>query len=47
VDPLVRADLQREVIELKHRLDKTIVFVTHDMDEAVMLGPADRGPARR
>lgn len=38
VDPLVRADLQREVIELKHRLDKTIVFVTHDMDEAVMLG---------
>ena len=38
VDPLVRADLQREVIELKHRLDKTIVFVTHDMDEAVLLG---------
>ena len=38
VDPLVRADLQREVISLKERLDKTIVFVTHDMDEAVLLG---------
>ena len=38
VDPLVRADLQHEVIELKQRLDKTIVFVTHDMDEAVLLG---------
>lgn len=38
VDPLVRADLQRELISLKRRLDKTIVFVTHDMDEAVLLG---------
>lgn len=38
VDPVVRADLQRELLELKQRLSKTIVFVTHDMDEAILLG---------
>ncbi|NHU85578.1 ATP-binding cassette domain-containing protein [Kocuria sp. JC486] len=38
VDPVVRADLQRELLDLKQRLNKTIVFVTHDMDEAVLLG---------
>lgn len=38
VDPVVRADLQNELLELKRQLNKTIVFVTHDMDEAVSLG---------
>ncbi|AJM77837.1 ABC transporter ATP-binding protein [Rathayibacter toxicus] len=38
VDPLVRADLQRETLRLQHELDKTVVFVTHDIDEAFLLG---------
>lgn len=38
VDPLVRADLQRELIDLQERLGKTIIFVTHDIDEAFRLG---------
>ena len=38
VDPIVRAELQQELIRLQHELDKTIVFVTHDIDEAFLLG---------
>jgi osmoprotectant transport system ATP-binding protein len=38
VDPIVRADLQRELIRLQQELDKTVVFVTHDIDEAFLLG---------
>lgn len=38
VDPIVRARLQREFLELKRRVNKTIVFVTHDIDEAITLG---------
>jgi osmoprotectant transport system ATP-binding protein len=38
VDPLVRADLQQELIRLQRELDKTVVFVTHDIDEAFLLG---------
>lgn len=38
VDPIVRADLQQELIRLQHELDKTVVFVTHDIDEAFLLG---------
>jgi osmoprotectant transport system ATP-binding protein len=38
VDPLVRSDLQRETIRLQRELDKTVVFVTHDIDEAFLLG---------
>ncbi|PFG18989.1 ABC transporter ATP-binding protein [Serinibacter salmoneus] len=38
VDPVVRADLQNEMIRLQAELHKTIVFVTHDIDEAVRLG---------
>lgn len=38
VDPLVRADLQRETLRLQDELDKTVVFVTHDIDEAFLLG---------
>lgn len=38
VDPVVRQDLQRELLDLQKRLHRTIVFVTHDIDEAVLLG---------
>jgi osmoprotectant transport system ATP-binding protein len=38
VDPVVRAQLQDEFLRLQNELGKTIVFVTHDIDEAVKLG---------
>ncbi len=38
VDPIVRAELQQETIRLQRDLNKTIVFVTHDVDEAFLLG---------
>ena len=38
VDPVVRHDLQEEFLRLQGELGKTIVFVTHDIDEAVKLG---------
>ena len=38
VDPLVRRDLQQELLRLQGELGKTIVFVTHDIDEAFLLG---------
>ncbi|MDN5819889.1 MAG: ATP-binding cassette domain-containing protein, partial [Brachybacterium sp.] len=38
VDPIVRAELQRELQHLQRDLRKTIVFVTHDIDEAFLLG---------
>ncbi len=38
VDPIVREDLQDELLRLQSDLGKTIVFVTHDIDEAVKLG---------
>ncbi|GAA1094014.1 betaine/proline/choline family ABC transporter ATP-binding protein [Nocardiopsis metallicus] len=38
VDPVVRTSLQDELIRLQQELHKTIVFVTHDIDEAVRLG---------
>jgi osmoprotectant transport system ATP-binding protein len=38
VDPIVRSDLQQETLRLQRELDKTIVFVTHDIDEAFLLG---------
>jgi osmoprotectant transport system ATP-binding protein len=37
VDPIVRRDLQDELVALQARLGKTILFVTHDMDEAFRL----------
>ena len=37
VDPIVRADLQLELNRLQRELGKTIVFVTHDIDEAFLL----------
>ena len=38
VDPIVRGHLQHEFIDLQSRLGKTVVFVTHDIDEAILLG---------
>ena len=38
VDPVVRAELQEELLRLQRDLAKTIIFVTHDIDEAVTLG---------
>jgi osmoprotectant transport system ATP-binding protein len=40
VDPIVRARLQDQFVEIQDRLRKTIVFVTHDIDEAIKM--ADR-----
>ncbi len=38
VDPVVREELQAEMLRLQNELRKTVVFVTHDIDEAVKLG---------
>jgi osmoprotectant transport system ATP-binding protein len=38
VDPIVRARLQDELLDLQARVNKTIVLVTHDIDEAIKLG---------
>jgi osmoprotectant transport system ATP-binding protein len=38
VDPIVRDELQQELIRLQSELGKTVVFVTHDIDEAFLLG---------
>jgi len=38
VDPIVRAQLQQEFLKLQREVAKTVVFVTHDVDEAILLG---------
>ena len=38
LDPLIRAQLQDQLLDLQARLNKTIVFITHDIDEAVKVG---------
>lgn len=38
LDPLIRQGLQNELLELQHKLNKTIVFVSHDLDEALKIG---------
>lgn len=38
LDPLIRADMQDELLELQAEMSKTIVFITHDLDEALKLG---------
>lgn len=38
VDPVVRAELQQELQRIQRELAKTIVFVTHDVDEALIIG---------
>jgi osmoprotectant transport system ATP-binding protein len=38
LDPITRARLQHELLRIQHELRKTIIFVTHDIDEAILLG---------
>lgn len=38
LDPLIRRDMQNELLDIQDRLEKTIIFVTHDLDEALKLG---------
>ena len=38
LDPLTRTDLQREFLSLQQKLQKTVLFVTHDLSEAMLLG---------
>ncbi|MFD7558872.1 ATP-binding cassette domain-containing protein, partial [Streptomyces sp. NPDC059835] len=38
LDPLIRRDMQSEVIRLHHEVGKTMVFITHDLSEALRLG---------
>lgn len=38
LDPLIRSDMQDELLELQDRMKKTIIFITHDLDEALKLG---------
>ena len=38
LDPLVRRDMQFELLQIQRKLQKTVVFITHDMDEAFKLG---------
>ena len=38
LDPLIRSDMQEQLISLQKKLNKTIVFITHDLNEAVRIG---------
>lgn len=38
LDPLIRNQMQEELLELQGKMHKTIVFITHDLDEAIKLG---------
>ncbi|MBO8162245.1 MAG: glycine betaine/L-proline ABC transporter ATP-binding protein [Brevibacillus sp.] len=38
LDPLIRKDMQDELLELQETMKKTIIFITHDLDEALKLG---------
>ena len=38
LDPLIRREMQDQLLQLQAKLNKTIVFITHDLDEALRLG---------
>ncbi len=38
LDPLIRQDMQDELIDIQEKLQKTIIFITHDLDEALKIG---------
>lgn len=38
LDPLIRKDMQDEIIEIQDKMKKTVIFITHDLDEALKLG---------
>ena len=45
LDPLIRRDMQTEVIRLHQDLNKTMIFITHDLDEALRVGDRIANPA--
>ena len=47
LDPLIRRDMQNEVLRLHHEVGKTMVFITHDLAEALKLGDHIADHARR
>src|SRR5690606_4681578 len=38
LDPLIKSDMQDELLQIQSKLHKTIVFITHDLDEAIKIG---------
>lgn len=38
LDPLIRKEMQEEMLQLQSRMHKTVIFITHDLDEALRLG---------
>ncbi len=38
LDPLIRVKMQEELVRIQHKMKKTIIFITHDLNEAVKLG---------
>jgi glycine betaine/proline transport system ATP-binding protein len=38
LDPLIRSDMQDQLLQLEKNLSKTIIFITHDLDEALRIG---------
>ena len=38
LDPLIRVQMQDELLKLQEKMQKTIIFITHDLDEAIKLG---------
>jgi glycine betaine/proline transport system ATP-binding protein len=38
LDPLIRKEMQNELLELQNKMNRTIIFITHDLDEALKLG---------
>ncbi|UOQ84948.1 quaternary amine ABC transporter ATP-binding protein [Gracilibacillus salinarum] len=38
LDPLIRKDMQDELLDLQQKMKKTIIFITHDLDEALRIG---------
>ena len=38
LDPLIRREMQDEIVHLQEKLQRTVLFVTHDLDEAIRLG---------
>ena len=46
LDPITRTRLQKELLRIQDEVRKTIIFVTHDIDEAILLGTGSRSCAR-
>ena len=42
LDPLIRMDMQSVLLDLQKEIKKTVVFITHDLDEALRLGDESR-----